>query len=94
MVSSQLEAFLETMAGECDEKALRAIKASDIFYSVSKDITVINTDSGSQAGIEFIRMYYTHSLLQGGVSKLGNPVFYFIARKFRCYKTLRVCVCL
>ena len=35
MVSSQLEAFLETMAGECDEKALRAIKASDIFYSVS-----------------------------------------------------------
>jgi neurofibromin 1 len=52
MVSSQLEAFLETMAGECDEKALRAIKASDIFYS-------------------------------GGVSKLGNAVFYFIARKFR-----------
>lgn len=35
MVSSQLEAFLETMAGECDEKSLRSIKASDIFYSVS-----------------------------------------------------------
>ena len=34
MVSSQLEAFLESMAGECDEKALRAIKANDIFYPV------------------------------------------------------------
>ena len=34
MVSSQLEAFLESMAGECDEKALRAIKANEIFYSV------------------------------------------------------------
>ena len=35
MVSSQLEAFLESMAGECDEKALRAIKAKEIFYTVS-----------------------------------------------------------
>ena len=34
MVSSQLDAFLESMAGECDEKALRAIKANEIFYTV------------------------------------------------------------
>ena len=34
MVSSQLEAFLESMAGECDEKALHAIKAKDVFYAV------------------------------------------------------------
>ena len=26
---------------------------------------------------------HVYILLQGGVSKLGNPVFYFIARKFR-----------
>ena len=37
MVSSQLEAFLESMAGECDQKALRAIKASDIFYPVRNE---------------------------------------------------------
>lgn len=35
MVSSQLEAFLESMASECDEKALRAIKANEIFYQVN-----------------------------------------------------------
>ena len=34
MVSSQLEAFLESMAAECDEKALRTIKANEIFYPV------------------------------------------------------------
>ena len=33
-MSSQLEAFLDSMAGECDEKALRAIKAREIFYAV------------------------------------------------------------
>ena len=41
MVSSQLEAFLESMAGECDEKALRAIKANEIFYPVCEDTTYI-----------------------------------------------------
>ena len=34
LVSSQLEEFLDSMAGECDEKALRAIKAKEIFYLV------------------------------------------------------------
>ena len=33
-MSSQLEAFLDSMAGECDEKALRSIKAKEIFYAV------------------------------------------------------------
>ena len=49
---SQLEEFLDSMAVECDEKALRSIKAKDIFY-------------------------------RGGCSRAGNPVYYWIARKFR-----------
>ena len=52
LISSQLEEFLDSMAGECDEKTLRSIKAKDIFY-------------------------------RGGSSRAGNPVYYWIARKFR-----------
>jgi len=52
IISSQLEEFLDSMANECEEKALRSIKAKEVFY-------------------------------RGGCSKAGNPVYYWIVRKFR-----------
>ena len=56
MASSQLEAFLESMAGECDEKALRAIKAHEIFYPVCSTLVFLSGNV-TNTSTWFVRTY-------------------------------------